>query len=73
MPVAKPCFALCIHKGAEDDVEIRKLYQILPATSNEAGFLRIIDEAGEDYLYPSENFVMIDVPQDAEAALLQAA
>ncbi len=72
-PMIQTRFALCVRKGADDDVEVRKAYQVLPAAPNEAGFLRVIDESGEDYLYPSENFVMIEVPRGAEAALLQAA
>jgi hypothetical protein len=68
----QPRFALCIRRGADDDLEVRKAYQILPAAPNEAGFLRVVDESGEDYLYPSDNFVMIEVPRSVEDALLQA-
>ena len=66
-------FALCIRRGVDDDLEVRKAYRVLPSVPNEAGFLRVVDELGEDYLYPSENFVMIEVPLSVEDALLQAA
>lgn len=41
-------FALCIRKGEDDDLELRKAYAVLPAAANEAGFVRVIDESGED-------------------------
>ena len=72
-PETPPWFALCIRRGVDDDLEVRKAYRVLPAASNEAGFLRVVDESGEDYLYPSANFVMIEVPRSVEEALLQAA
>jgi hypothetical protein len=37
------------------------------------GDLRVIDESGEDYLYPAEYFVVVDLPQAVEKSLLQAA
>ena len=47
----------------------KKVYQAVgdPA-SEERGLLRIIDESGEDYLYPARLFVPIKVPQEAERA-----
>ncbi len=39
-------------------MELHKAYVVLPAADNEAGFLRIIDESGGDYLYPVEHFLM---------------
>jgi hypothetical protein len=66
-------FALCIRKGDEEDLEPRKAYPVLPAQANEAGFLRVVDESGEDYLYPADYFIVLELPQSAEQALLQAA
>ena len=65
--------ALCILRSDDDDLELRKAYPVLPAASNEAGFLRVVDESGEDYLYPSEQFIVVEVSRTAEAALLKAA
>jgi len=45
-------FVLCIRKGEDDDLELRKAYAVLPPAANETGYLRVIDESGEDYLYP---------------------
>ena len=72
-PEAPSRFVLCVRRGVDDDLEVRKAYHVLPAAPNEAGFLRVVDESGEDYLYPSENFVLIDVPQNVEDILLHAA
>ena len=65
--------ALCIRRNDDDDLELRKAYSVLPAASNETGFLRVVDESGEDYLYPSEYFIVVEVSQSAEEALLKAA
>lgn len=65
--------ALCIRRSDDDDLELRKAYPVLPAASSEAGFLRVVDESGEDYLYPSEQFIVVEVSRTAEAALLKAA
>jgi hypothetical protein len=65
-------FAVCI-TDTEPDLEMRKIYQVVPdMTAEEEGHLRIIDESGEDYLYPAEYFVSVEVPEEAEQALLIA-
>ena len=63
-------YALCIENRECDDLEIRKLYRIVPdeAAARER-YLRVIDESGEDYLYPRSYFVIVDVPQQAHAVL----
>ena len=65
--------ALCIRRSNDDDLELRKAYTVLPAASNETGFLRVVDESGEDYLYPSDYFIVVEVSRTAEEALLKAA
>jgi len=65
--------ALCIRRSEDDDLELRKAYPVLPAASNETGFLRVVDESGEDYLYPSDYFIVVEVSRTAEEALLKAA
>jgi hypothetical protein len=65
-------FAVCI-TDSEPDLERRKVYQVVPdETAEKAGHLRIIDESGEDYLYPSNYFVPVEVSKEAEQALLLA-
>ena len=65
-------FALCIRKGQDDDLELRKAYAVLPPAANETGYLRVIDESGEDYLYPADCFVPLELPQNVERVLLAA-
>jgi hypothetical protein len=57
---ARAKFALCIRNENCDDLELRKIYEVIddPDAAKE-GYVRIIDESGEDYLYPAENFVRI--------------
>ena len=67
-------FVLCIRNEDCDDLEPRKIYQVLPDESSAAdGYIRVIDDSGEDYLYPQDYFVPIDLPQAAQKALLSAA
>jgi hypothetical protein len=50
-------FVLCIHPGDSGDLEFRKIYQALPdPKAAREGYLRILDESGEDCLYPAECF-----------------
>ena len=63
-------FVLCIANRGAEDLEVRKVYRALPdkaATAN--GYLRVIDESGEDYLYPAGFFVSVEVPHKARRAL----
>lgn len=70
----EPRFVLCIRNEDGDDLEPRKIYQVLPDESSAAdGYIRVIDESGEDYLYPQDYFVPIELPQAAQKALLSAA
>jgi hypothetical protein len=64
---------LCINNAEYEDLEVGKVYRILPDPSaTKAGFLRVIDESGEDYLYPASLFVPIELPQSAKRVLLAA-
>ena len=66
-------FALYVEDGGMEDLEVRKIYQVLPdPEANREGYVRVIDESGEDYLYPEEYFVPIQLPQSAERAVLRA-
>lgn len=67
-------FAVCIDNRECDDLDKRKLYQIVPDREAEReGYVRVIDESREDYLYPASYFVLVDVPYHAQEALLRAA
>lgn len=67
-------FAVCINnEGYPSSLEVGKLYRILPddeATSH--GYLRVIDESGEDYGYSNDRFFPIEVPKALEKTLLVA-
>lgn len=68
-------FVLCIaNEGHPASLELRKVYRVVGDRAAERdGLLRIIDETGEDYLYPRDLFVSIDVPERAERAFADSA
>jgi hypothetical protein len=56
-------FVLCVRNDGADDLEPRKVYQVLSDRSAaREGYARVIDESGEDYLYPAEYFVPVKLP-----------
>jgi hypothetical protein len=57
-----------------EDLELRKIYRVLAdEAAAEDGYVRLIDESGEDYLYPADYFLPIELTRDLERALLSAA
>jgi hypothetical protein len=66
-------FAVCVdNKDYPAALEVRKVYQVLPdpaATSR--SYLRVIDESGEDYLYPKRMFLQVKVRPEARAKLVK--
>jgi hypothetical protein len=58
---------LCVaNEGNEVSLQLWKIYKTLRDDEGRAeGFVRVIDESGEDYLFPEENFVPIDLPREA--------
>lgn len=69
--VLQPQFVICVRNSGAEDLELRKLYQVVPdEEAARDGYLRVIDESGEDYLYPAEFFVAVELPEAATAALL---
>jgi hypothetical protein len=63
-PKRARAFAVCVRNdGYEASLELRKLYRALrDRAGEEHGFIRVIDESGEDYLYPADYFVRLDLP-----------
>ena len=56
-------FALCVDDGGMEDLEVRKVYQVLAdREARREGCVRVIDESGEDYIYPSGLFVAVKLP-----------
>lgn len=67
-------YAVCItNKGNEASLERNKLYVLLPDRQAEAdGLVRVIDEDGEDYLYPADWFVAVELPKVVQTSLRKA-
>ena len=68
---SKKVFVVCIkNEGYAASLELRKIYEKRPdERAAEHQMIRVIDESGEDYLYPSDFFVPIDLPKPVEDAL----
>ena len=63
-------FALCVENKDCEDLEKRKIYQVVrDEEAEKEGYFRIIDESGEDYLYPQSYFVLVKLPREAQEAL----
>ena len=63
-------FAICIENIECEDLEKRKIYAVLSDDeAAQGGYLRIVDESGEDYLYPQSYFIIIELPRKAQNAL----
>ncbi len=67
-------FAICINNSQYPaSLELHKTYRVLADDEAEReGDLRVIDESGEDYLYPADYFLLIDLPQEAQRVLLDS-
>jgi len=67
-------FVICIgNKGYPASLELRKIYQVLPdKAATRLHQIRVIDESGEDYLYPQDYFVPVRFPQAVERAVRRA-
>jgi hypothetical protein len=67
-------FAICLkNDGYEVSLERRKIYQVLPdADAAKHKQVRVVDESGEDYLYPQSFFAPIELPQPIRRAVLAA-
>jgi hypothetical protein len=61
-------YALCVgNEGNEVSLELLKLYRIgEPEPNDPPDWLRVVDESGEDYVYPAANFVVLTLPDDIE-------
>lgn len=67
-------WAICLKNcNYPASLELRKIYRVVPdEAAAEQEQIRVIDESGEDYLYPANYFVSIRLPQAVEKAVLQA-
>lgn len=64
-------FAVCLcNQGYGASLELRKLYEFLPdEIAMVRGMLRVVDETGSSYLYPSAMFAPLQLPEDLEIAI----
>jgi hypothetical protein len=65
-------FVICVrNEGYEVSLERRKVYEVVRDPASERHhLLRVIDESGEDYLYPADFFLPIELPKAVEKALV---
>jgi hypothetical protein len=63
-------YALCVsNRGYRASLMARRVYLVLPdPEAARRGLLRVVDESGEDYLYPAKLFVAVDLPREAGKA-----
>lgn len=64
-------FAVCVRNDEyQASLELRKLYAVLPDEFGEQhDMIRVIDESGEDYLYPNSYFVRVELPRSVQQAI----
>ena len=64
-------FVLCIDSGDwPEDLVVHKIYRVLPDEhAAKFSWIRLIDESEEDYLYPADCFIPIELPEEIEQAL----
>jgi len=64
-------FVRCTHNDDCEDLEQLKIYQTLPDDSAaKEGYIRVIDESGEDYLYPANYFILFKFPKKVEQEIV---
>jgi len=71
---ANPQFAICINNSEYPaSLELHKIYRVLPDEDAEKdGDVRVIDESGEDYLFPADYFITLELPPEVQRVLVQA-
>lgn len=66
-------FVICIESDDPDLLTPRRIYQVLPDDdAARSDYIRVIDNEGEDYLYPAAYFIPFDFPPAVEQALMRA-
>ncbi|HVA51495.1 MAG TPA: hypothetical protein VNH11_34450 [Pirellulales bacterium] len=67
-------FVVCVTDQGCDDLTAWKLYRVLPdEKAAQESYLRIVDDSGEDYLYPMQRFVEVEVSEASVEALMSSA
>ncbi|MBK8989081.1 MAG: hypothetical protein IPM39_23930 [Chloroflexi bacterium] len=66
-------YVICIQNDGADDLQLRKIYQVLPdENAAQDGYLRLIDDSGEDYLYPDSFFTPVTLSPNTVRAVFAA-
>ena len=66
-------FAICLTAKPGDDLEVGKVYRQIKGHKNDMeNWIRVIDESGEDYLFPARRFVPVDLPAKAKRVIASA-
>jgi hypothetical protein len=66
-----PQLAVCVQSDDSDLLTPRMIYQILPDDdAAKSDYVRVIDNEGEDYLYPAKYFIFIELPNDVQRVLI---
>lgn len=62
---SEPAYVVCVsNTGYKTSLVVRRIYKFVPdVESNKRGLLRVIDETGEDYLFPSKLFAAVELPK----------
>ena len=70
-----PHFAVCMkNTGYPASLELHKIYRVIPdEDAAEDGDIRVVDESGEDYLYPAKWFAELRLPQEIQESLMHVA
>ena len=67
-------FAVCIRSDDDDLLTPRMIYRLIPDEETaKSKYVRVVDNEGEDYLYPAEYFMSLELPYEIERALSDAA
>jgi hypothetical protein len=68
-----PLFAVCINNTEYPaSLELHKIYRVIAdEDAAQDGDIRVVDESGEDYLYPADWFAMVKLPQEIQDSVLR--
>jgi hypothetical protein len=61
---------VCVDPGSNDDLQARRIYRVIPDESAaRSHYIRVIDDSGEDYLYPERLFLSLHLPSAVQEAM----
>jgi hypothetical protein len=72
--MSQPKFVICIDNlDYPVSLEKRKIYEVITdSEAEEIGYIRVVDESGEDYIYPATCFIDAYLPKEVQAAVVKA-